>query len=236
VALAALAPGIAAAHSASFTAEHLLSLTSGRLVGQLTSAPTECLSGRVITVYRTEVGGAVTVASTATDTQGAWSQPTDALRAGDHYAVAAAKAVKLAGHKHTCESARSNTVTFAVDADGDGYSQTGGDCADDDPTRHPDALESTLNGVDDDCDGDIDEDYRSAVICDAASYAALDPQTGAWTCVPLTSYQCPIDWADLDAAGSEWSAYLAVDPTLSDPVRIAALTYPLDWYVACFGF
>ena len=52
----------------------------------------------------------------------------------------------------------------------------------------------------------------------------------------MTTYQCPIDWADLDAASSEWSAYLAVDPTLSDPVRIAALTYPLDWYVACFGF
>ena len=126
--------------------------------------------------------------------------------------------------------------TCDPDADGDGYSRTDGDCADEDPARHPGAAETTLNGVDDDCDGLVDEDYRSAVICDAASYAQQDPQTGTWTCVPLSTYWCPIEPDARDAASAEWSAYLAVDPSLLDPVLIAGLTYPLDYYVGCFGF
>lgn len=237
-ALAGVTPGIAAAHSASFSSEHSLSLTSGRFAGQLTSALAECVSGRVITLYRAEADGAVAVASTTTttDTQGAWSQPTDTLRAGDHYAVAAARAVKLAGHKHTCDAARSNTVTLAPDADGDGYTATGGDCADDNPSRHPGATDDTPNGIDDDCDGSIDEDYRGIVVCDAASSGLFDPQTGTWSCVPLLTPDCPVDWDARDAASAEWNAYLAADPTLSDPDRIAALTYPLDAYIACFGF
>ncbi len=42
------------------------------------------------------------------------------------------------------------------DADGDGFSLCGGDCDDDDPTVHPGA-EEHLDGVDNDCDGDIDD-------------------------------------------------------------------------------
>ncbi len=44
-----------------------------------------------------------------------------------------------------------------VDDDGDGLSECGGDCDDADPTVYPGAAE-VCNGVDDDCDGSVDED------------------------------------------------------------------------------
>jgi hypothetical protein len=44
-----------------------------------------------------------------------------------------------------------------VDEDGDGYSAAEGDCADQDPARHPDQ-EDACDHVDQDCDGEVDED------------------------------------------------------------------------------
>ena len=46
--------------------------------------------------------------------------------------------------------------TALYDDDGDGYTETAGDCDDDDPSAHPGATE-WLDGVDEDCDGIIDE-------------------------------------------------------------------------------
>lgn len=54
------------------------------------------------------------------------------------------------------------SVDTVWDVDGDGWFQCGGDCDDDDPGINPGAPEMASNGVDDDCDGDIDEEPGSA--------------------------------------------------------------------------
>src|SRR3989338_5119219 len=46
--------------------------------------------------------------------------------------------------------------TDDIDDDGDGYTELEGDCNDHDPSVYPDAAE-VCNGIDDDCDGDIDK-------------------------------------------------------------------------------
>ncbi len=54
------------------------------------------------------------------------------------------------------ESAADPETTEAVDVDGDGYSEEGGDCDDSSSAIHPGATE-TCDAVDSDCDGDTDE-------------------------------------------------------------------------------
>ncbi|MBU0984159.1 MAG: putative metal-binding motif-containing protein [candidate division Zixibacteria bacterium] len=53
----------------------------------------------------------------------------------------------------------------AIDDDGDGYTETDGDCDDTDPSVNPGAIE-VCNGIDDNCDGSVDEGcvtyYRDA--------------------------------------------------------------------------
>ena len=48
--------------------------------------------------------------------------------------------------------------TNITDDDGDGFAEVDGDCNDDDPNVHPDAEEILGNGIDDNCNGQIDED------------------------------------------------------------------------------
>jgi hypothetical protein len=62
----------------------------------------------------------------------------------------------------------------ACDLDGDGYcpgmpgmDQKGGDCDDKDPTVHPDGHELCGNGVDDDCNGVIDDGCTTCAMADA---------------------------------------------------------------------
>ncbi len=53
-----------------------------------------------------------------------------------------------------CSGGENNTSWYPVDMDGDQYTQYT-DCDDDDPLAHPGALER-LDGIDNDCDGVID--------------------------------------------------------------------------------
>ncbi|MBU0606397.1 MAG: putative metal-binding motif-containing protein, partial [Armatimonadetes bacterium] len=88
-----------------------------------------------------------------------------------------------------------------LDADGDGY-DSDVDCDDGDATVYPDAPE-LCNGVDDDCDGEVDEDAASA----STWYADLDgdgfgdPASTALACaVPEGFVADGTDCDDGDAA------------------------------------
>jgi len=50
-------------------------------------------------------------------------------------------------------------VPNCPDLDQDGWTTCAGDCNDSDPSMHPGAIEQ-CNGADDDCDGDVDEDWN----------------------------------------------------------------------------
>ena len=43
------------------------------------------------------------------------------------------------------------------------YAAAGGDCADTDRSRYPGRPDTTRNGIDDDCDGSVDEGYYAGV-------------------------------------------------------------------------
>ena len=75
----------------------------------------------------------------------------------------------------------SGTLGAGSDADADGYASTasgGSDCDDTDATVHPGADEA-YNGVDDDCDGMVDEDFeRTGGSQGACEYRIVNTTTG----------------------------------------------------------
>jgi hypothetical protein len=86
-------------------------------------------------------------------------------------------------------------ATTACDAPA-GHVASAGDCDDGDPAVHPAATE-VCNGVDDDCDGDIDEDSAAP----GTWYADLDGDGAAGplsieACAPLPGFQS--SWSDCD--------------------------------------
>jgi hypothetical protein len=93
-----------------------------------------------------------------------------------------------------------SAVVWWADEDGDGFGdpdsavsvcdtaptghvQTDGDCDDTDAAVHPDALED-CNGVDDDCDGAVDEVEEQTWYVDADSDGYGDPLTALDSCLP----------------------------------------------------
>jgi hypothetical protein len=85
-----------------------------------------------------------------------------------------------------------------IDDDGDGYSEAEGDCNDNDPAIHPDGDEICGDGIDNDCDGQIDEgcnvpgDLDGDGDTDQADYAVfrttLGKCAGAVAFIPKADY------------------------------------------------
>ena len=99
------------------------------------------------------------------------------------------------------------------DDDGDGFPELGGDCDDHDPAVHP-AAEETANGLDDDCDGEVDEGFGAADAdgdgwtVDERDCDDTDPTVfpgAAWACDGVPDNDCDgladEDEADLDGDG-----------------------------------
>ncbi|MFT4974490.1 MAG: hypothetical protein ACI8S6_000373 [Myxococcota bacterium] len=75
-----------------------------------------------------------------------------------------------------------DTGALAVrDADGDGFDVDDGDCNDSDATISPSAVE-LCDGIDNDCDGLVDEDVTRTAFADADEDGFGDPDTGADVC------------------------------------------------------
>ena len=93
-----------------------------------------------------------------------------------------------------------------IDNDGDGYTEDGGDCNDNDSTIVPNGDEINGDGVDNDCDGEIDElpDNSGSSFFTAdgkfifgmgpnsnqiSGYYAFDPNTKSFSSAGLNPYQ-----------------------------------------------
>ena len=56
-----------------------------------------------------------------------------------------------------------------IDNDGDGYTVGDGDCRDDDPSIHPGLTEICDDGIDNNCNGEVDTDYECLSPCEQAA-------------------------------------------------------------------
>ena len=95
-----------------------------------------------------------------------------------------------------------------ADSDGDGYSAAQGDCADSDASRHPGAPDNTQNGVDDDCDGSIDEDFYASPPAEylTAMIAYLQSQVPCSTQLADGTWTTTTGWTSADCryTAGEW--------------------------------
>jgi len=110
------------------------------------------------------------------------------------------------------------TEVWYLDADGDGFGDPGvsidscdpgegwvaldlaTDCDDGDPAVNPAAIEE-CNGVDDDCDGAVDEELEALWYADADGDGFGDPASEVYGCEPAAGYTA--DAGDCDDANSD---------------------------------
>jgi hypothetical protein len=91
------------------------------------------------------------------------------------------------------------TASPLEDRDGDGYSSDE-DCDDDDPAINPGA-EDICDGVDNDCNGEVDEDQQATFYADADGDGFGDPGVTTTACALPSGYSVlPTDCDDRDAA------------------------------------
>jgi hypothetical protein len=80
-------------------------------------------------------------------------------------------------NENACNNGNGNKN--GLDCDGDGYKKKD-DCDDDDPDVHPGALDDECNGIDNNCNGEIDEEY---VDTDTACGDKTCPAQGELLCI-----------------------------------------------------
>src|SRR5262249_3297221 len=84
-------------------------------------------------------------------------------------------------------SSRTANHVVDIDADGDGFSTAQGDCNDANAAIHPGATE-VCNGVDDNCDGQIDETGQTAFYQDADGDGYGNASSPTQACTAPTGY------------------------------------------------
>jgi N-acetylneuraminic acid mutarotase len=134
-------------------------------------------------------------------------------------------------------------VRHDVDADGDGFTVCGGDCNDADPNIHPGAAE-LCDGVDQNCDGSIDEGFGVGSACveqvdachEVSGLLACDASGAGTHCAGVTQphdtsppvITCPAPaQIECTAAPGGWGAATAVDDCDPVPVVGSDATGPL---------
>jgi hypothetical protein len=127
-------------------------------------------------------------------------------------------------HMSYCDEERDRCIEMLIaeDRDGDGFfaQPCGEDCDDTDPAVFPGARE-VCNGIDDDCDGDIDEDLVEA--CE--DFGRRLCRDGAWTecttctvCIPGSRRYCDTvsycSWGEqvCNGAGDGWGECYETSP------------------------
>ena len=138
-------------------------------------------------------------------------------------------------------SLESNTDPTTSDDDGDGFSEADGDCNDANASVNPQATES-CNGIDDDCDGNIDNDTADATTwyadSDGDGYGSSD---SIEACAAPTGYSastgdCDDNDATLSPADSDDDGFSTCDGDCNDSdATLSPVDSDNDGFSTCDG-